>query len=164
MCSSFLTTADFFHCAKQKYIPRSTQVRGGHACRVLISFCGCRPALGYKQAQDTEISSQVRPMRQDCKPARLLLLICFKDSREMSMDAIVWLVRAVRNGRWLPGYPPAVKRRMVLSWESECVEEGGGDMTPVLCSVLLSRAESQILFSSSLGPLGRPLTSVGPSG
>lgn len=58
--------------------------------------------------------------------------------------------------------PPAVKRRMVLSWEWEGGKRGeGGDMIPVACSWA---GESQILFSSSLGRLGRPLTSVGPSG
>lgn len=81
------------------------------------------------------------------------------------MDAIVcilWLVRAVASGRRLPvcllGTRGEAENGIVLA-----VGVGGrGGHDP--SSVLLSRRESQILFSSSLGPLGRPLTSVGPSG
>lgn len=80
------------------------------------------------------------------------------------MDAIVcilWLVRAVASGRRLPVCLPArgeAENGIVLA-----IRVGGrGGHDP--SSVLLGRRESQILFSSSLGPLGRPLTSAGPSG
>lgn len=133
MCSSFFTPAVFFVPVLKKYISQSTQVRGGHACRVLFHLVAVSwLALGctlLAEVQDMEFSSPRRAMRQDRTPARLILAVCFKDWREITPHGRYSTAGKSRCERQmadsLRACPRAVNQRMALCWE--WVGEGGGE-------------------------------------
>lgn len=145
MCSSFFHSGCFFVIMLKKYISQSTQVRGGHACRVSFHLVAVSwLALGctlLAEVQDIEFSSPSRAHATG-------LYACQADSgrvfqgleRNNHMDAIVRLVRAVASGRWLTVYAPA-HAQSIREWHCDGSGwvRGGRKHDP--SSVLLGRGE-----------------------